>query len=209
MPPRSVRTAADFDWSGAQKHNGLVRLLAKRLAKHPHMRYLDFDDLVQVGTFAVALALPRFNPEKGAVSTYVGSCARGAMLSLLRTTSPLRVPVNALDSRKPAVREFVDRALLSPVPLDSEFEEQVPDSSPRDPAELCVDHEDAETVRDAILDLPARHRFVIVRRVYQERTLDEVGTELGLSRERVRQLQCEAMQHLTKCLARRRTAVCA
>lgn len=204
MPPRST-AAPVADWEGVLPHRGLVWKLARRVAAARNLRYLSADDLFQEGLRAAACALPRHDPAKGQVSTWVGQIAHFAMLDLLKTTGHLHISKGAWDYRT----EGYIRATRTPVVLDPERPPELREPIPRDPAAVCELREEIETLRDAILDLPARLRFVIVRRVFQKRTLDSIAREIGVSRARVWQLHQRAMQQLTKHLARRRTAVCA
>jgi len=52
--------------------------------------------------------------------------------------------------------------------------------------------------------LDDKQRQVVVRRFglhgYERTTLEEVGRELGVTRERVRQIQMDALRHLCKIL---------
>jgi RNA polymerase sigma-32 factor len=57
--------------------------------------------------------------------------------------------------------------------------------------EAVIAAEDAARVREALNALRSTYRRVVVERM-AERTLSDIGTELGRSRERVRQLQGEA-----------------
>lgn len=66
----------------------------------------------------------------------------------------------------------------------------------------------ASAVRDALLVLDRRERFIVERRALNDEplTLQEIGDELGLSRERVRQLQTRAHEKLRRRIAERRPA---
>ena len=61
-------------------------------------------------------------------------------------------------------------------------------------------------MREAIADLPARERDVLERRFglagHQEgASLEQIGKELGLTRERIRQLETTALRSLGERLA--------
>jgi RNA polymerase nonessential primary-like sigma factor len=74
------------------------------------------------------------------------------------------------------------------------------DSHMSDPSEL-LQHSD---IQDHIIvwleELPDNHQEVVSRRFglrgYEISTLEEVGREIGLTRERVRQVQIEALEQL-------------
>ncbi|MBE1283619.1 MAG: RNA polymerase factor sigma-32 [Rhodobacteraceae bacterium] len=73
-------------------------------------------------------------------------------------------------------------------------------------AELVEDSHDTRQLREwlveAMSDLPAREQFIVRERKLQDppRTLESLGTELNLSKERVRQLEAAAFQKMRKAL---------
>ena len=68
------------------------------------------------------------------------------------------------------------------------------------PDEQVEDTLRAETLAAALGSLPERHRTVVVLRYglddAEPRTLEEIGRRLGLTRERVRQIEVEALRRL-------------
>lgn len=72
--------------------------------------------------------------------------------------------------------------------------------------ELVQERHDRRQLRKwlvgALQALNDRERFIITERKLRERprTLESLGTELGLSKERVRQLEAGAFQKMRKCL---------
>ncbi|MEW2914243.1 RNA polymerase factor sigma-32 [Leisingera sp. JC11] len=72
--------------------------------------------------------------------------------------------------------------------------------------ELVQERHDRRQLRkwlvSALQALNERERFIITERKLRERprTLESLGTELGLSKERVRQLEAGAFQKMRKCL---------
>jgi RNA polymerase nonessential primary-like sigma factor len=97
----------------------------------------------------------------------------------------------SLDSRKNYANEFSLIDTLS-------------DETNKDPVTL-IDEEKTRNKLDDLLDkLPERHKEVLCRRFgllgYEVGTLEEVGQEVGLTRERVRQIQTEAIKRLKRHL---------
>jgi RNA polymerase nonessential primary-like sigma factor len=93
-----------------------------------------------------------------------------------------------------AIRDTSDRNVL----------ETVSDEGSPDPA-AQVQQQDLMTKLDRLLDtLSERHRDVIARRFglrgHDVGTLEEVGEAVGLTRERVRQLQMEGLKRLRRAL---------
>lgn len=85
-----------------------------------------------------------------------------------------------------------------------DFEQSIldtlPDESAIDPIALLEQESLEEMVIHWITQLPEKYREVVVRRFgllgHEIGTLEEIGTEIGLTRERVRQIQTEALRKL-------------
>lgn len=81
--------------------------------------------------------------------------------------------------------------------------DMVQDDAPG-PEDLLEARPGMRDVSDCITQLPAREREVLARRFgmgqHEVQTLEEVGAALGVSRERVRQLQNRAVQRLRELL---------
>lgn len=93
-----------------------------------------------------------------------------------------------------AVRDVADRSRL----------EMIPDENSPDPA-AQVQRSDLFSKLDAMLtELSDKHQEVISRRFglrgHPRSTLEEVGSEIGLTRERVRQIQVEGLNRLRRSL---------
>lgn len=103
-----------------------------------------------------------------------------------------------------------ERVASVDVPLgpdgDTSLVDTIADDPGRDPSEALQ----AELVRQRIAawlsHLTDRQREVLVRRFgllgHESSTLEEVGREIGLTRERVRQIQVEALERLRRALER-------
>jgi RNA polymerase nonessential primary-like sigma factor len=79
------------------------------------------------------------------------------------------------------------------------------DGAAENPNAAASRHELEARVHEWLERLDERHRHVIERRFALDgqamSTLDELASELGLTRERVRQMQLEALKHLRQALA--------
>lgn len=75
-----------------------------------------------------------------------------------------------------------------------------------DPAQRQHNRSSCRTLRRWLAELSLRQRDVLVRRFgldgYLAGTLEQVGADVGLTRERVRQIQIEAMRHLRRLATR-------
>lgn len=96
----------------------------------------------------------------------------------------------------------------TPVGRDTEKNllETIADHKELDPAQLLQDDNVRSQIDAWLCELNDKQREVISRRFglrgYERLTLEEVGREIGLTRERVRQIQVEALRTLRKILER-------
>jgi RNA polymerase primary sigma factor len=82
---------------------------------------------------------------------------------------------------------------------DSELGDLFADESSVDPAEEAVESVRRQRVQRAVAELPERQRRIIELRfgfAGESASLETIGKELGLTRERVRQLESEALMRL-------------
>jgi RNA polymerase primary sigma factor len=82
---------------------------------------------------------------------------------------------------------------------DSELGDLFADETSVDPAEEAVDAVRRQRIQRAVADLPERQRRIIELRFGfggESASLETIGKELGLTRERVRQLESEALHRL-------------
>ena len=90
----------------------------------------------------------------------------------------------------------------APLGHDSErtVVETIADTKVSDPAELLQDNNMRASINMWLDDLSEKQREVITRRFglrgHETATLEQVGAEIGLTRERVRQIQVEALRRL-------------
>jgi RNA polymerase nonessential primary-like sigma factor len=93
-------------------------------------------------------------------------------------------------------RDDGDRSLL----------DTIPDENNTDPAELVLDTDMRANLEDWISQLSEKQREVVERRFglhgHEVSTLEQVGIEIGVTRERVRQIQVEALRRLRDIMER-------
>lgn len=90
---------------------------------------------------------------------------------------------------------------------DTELAELLADDVSPDPVDTVSENETVQEVRLLLSQLPERESTVLRLRYGipddRCRTLDEIGAQLGVTRERVRQIQVRAERHLREMLKRR------
>jgi len=83
---------------------------------------------------------------------------------------------------------------------DRSVVDTIADTRESDPSELLQDSDIKESIAAWLEELTEKQREVVSRRFglrgYESSTLEEVGREIGLTRERVRQIQVEALRRL-------------
>jgi RNA polymerase nonessential primary-like sigma factor len=101
------------------------------------------------------------------------------------------------------VLELNDRICSLDVPVgenDKVLLDTIPDYQTDSPERLTGDEDLFGKLTQWINELPDKQREVLVRRFglmdHQQETLDQVGLEVGLTRERVRQIQIDALKRL-------------
>lgn len=83
---------------------------------------------------------------------------------------------------------------------DTFIGEMIADSEEQTPVEIATQHLLFQDVHAVLLELPERERRVLQLRYGLEdgklRTLEQVGAEFGITRERTRQIEAEAIRRL-------------
>ena len=88
--------------------------------------------------------------------------------------------------------------------VDKPLLEAIPDETLTDPSDVLQDETMHEKLEEWLGQLTDKQREVVERRFglhgYESATLEEVGNEIGVTRERVRQIQMDALQRLRKIM---------
>jgi len=104
--------------------------------------------------------------------------------------------------------KFNERVTSVDVPIGKDSEktliDAIPDESNPDPSDLLQDADVLANLETWIAKLSGKQREVVERRFglhgYKISTLEEVGKEIGVTRERVRQIQMDALKRLREIL---------
>lgn len=105
---------------------------------------------------------------------------------------------------------LIDQELSLDAPVGDDNDQtavsSVADESVNDPADIIQNENIVVNLAVWIKKLPERHQEILARRFglmgYDPSTLEQVGAEIGLTRERVRQLQMEALAKLKRMISR-------
>jgi RNA polymerase sigma factor (sigma-70 family) len=193
------------------EHQGLVWMVVRRYLRLIEGTMLAPEDLVNEGNFGLMRAAETYDPEKAKFSTYAAGWIRHyvgrAIQNQLRTVRVpthkqarggfkyhprFNVPLMVSSGRGSTASEKKTEDEVCIVDLmQDRFE---PASSAADGAEQ---QEMSAILRAGMLErLDHRERKILKRMFWEEATLQDVGDELGLSRERVRQIKNSALEKL-------------
>ncbi|MBP9697308.1 MAG: sigma-70 family RNA polymerase sigma factor, partial [Thermomonas sp.] len=147
----------------------------------------------------VLRAMRRLDRERGAAGDSPGTALEDVARLLDRPVGEIR-QLLVLNERA--------ASLDSPLDIDPELtmSDAIADEAAEDPA-THLEHEEAEAlVAEWVSQLTDRQRLVVERRYglggRDVTTLEDIASDLGLTRERVRQIQVEALTTLRKRIAR-------
>lgn len=188
-----IRMLREGNPSEAAQAKEMLIVRNLRLVAHIAKKYQnadeDMEDLISIGCIGLIKAIDTFDDKKGRLATYACRCIDNELLMLLR-------------GKKKTAREI---SLFETIGQDKEgneiclvdiIEQQQPD--------IIEELEMAENVKKLFLmlgeSLTEREREIIIMRYglcgKRERTQNEVGTELGISRSYVSRIEKRALQKL-------------
>lgn len=207
-----------------QAFTPLCRTWARRYSTQPD----EVEDLIQEARIGLIKAVGKFEPERGfRLSTYARFWIQqyveqakeiGNAGVRIPTFSRRRLKQRSFDrtvfDRADSLRELADAGALDFVSVSLDTPADEAGSAPPiaalcaepDPEATIIHALDIETRRASIMDalsgLDARRRRIIKARYLCDpsMTLQELGDELSLTRERVRQLEADALGRLRKTL---------
>ncbi|MCX7167063.1 MAG: RNA polymerase sigma factor RpoS [Rhodocyclales bacterium] len=147
----------------------------------------------------VLRAMRQLDRERGAKDDAPGAMLDDVARLLDRPVAEIR-QLLALNERS--------ASLDSPLDIDPELSlsDSIADEAAEDPAAHLAQQEAELLVADWVTQLTDRQRLVVERRYglggQDATTLDDIASDLGLTRERVRQIQIEALSKLRRRIAR-------
>ena len=192
---------------GAREH--LVRSnmrLVMKIANDYRRFGMDFEDIVSSGTIGLLKAIEMFDPEKGGFSAcasiYINKYIKMGF-DQCRAIHSKRYDRMTAEERSASVVDSLNEKIGDG---ETEFAESLA-SDEVSPSEAVEKASSIDAVRDAINNvLDAREQFIIRSRYgldgLQELTLREIADKLGMTHERVRQIEVSALAKLRERLER-------
>ncbi len=192
-----------------------LRLVGSFVRRNPwaYSTNEQLDDLIQEGYFALRNAARLYDPSKGEFSTYAERFIKRELIEYLAQDRVIKLPKRSYKEIKelsedpninPAKKERFKKLLTAERishPNLSRLEIEEEDTSEEDNKKAVI-----EVCLEAVETLIDRYKKVIYQRfgLYgnPERTLEEIGIELKVTRERVRQIQKKAIRKIRKKMSR-------
>ena len=183
------------------RHKGLVYSIANKYFSNRNEKA----DLVQEGMIGLLEAIKRFDTERDIrFSTYASFWIRAKIL-------PAVAPIN--DARKywrfrkgelkGTEQEQEILAEICPTVNLDDLEPVLYDRSSRSAEARITEYQDSVKFKQAFSKLPEQDKTILSRRFGEvPQTLKDIGRQIGKSRERVRQLEGVALEHLRQQLER-------
>ncbi|MDO8789236.1 MAG: RNA polymerase sigma factor RpoS [Sulfuritalea sp.] len=146
----------------------------------------------------VLRAMRRLDQQRGAADDTPGAMLDDVAHLLDRPVAEIR-RLLALNERSASLDSLLD------IDSDLSMSDSVADEAAEDPAAHLAHHEAEVLVSEWVAHLTERQRLVVERRYglggQEATTLENIAIDLGLTRERVRQIQMEALSKLRKRIA--------
>jgi RNA polymerase primary sigma factor len=165
-------------------------------------------DLVSEGNIGLMKAVERFDLAKGGkLSTWwIKQAIKRALANQSKT---IRLPVHLVDKISKMHRVALQMSEeLGREPTDDEVAEEIGISSGK-VSQLKTDKNLCDELRDLLKVLDGRERKIIFQRFGLDggkpKTLEEVGKQFGVTRERIRQLQNLALAKMRGALRKKET----
>lgn len=159
---------------------------------HKNYSVLDLEDIISAGNCGLIEAVKKFNPELGnrftTYATYhiknrICDYAEKALLPYMKETTSLDSPAKDAQEEGENVEDYLCQ-------YEEDFDKNLQE----------------QELYQVILELSPKERDVLCSHFgafgYKEATLQEIGDRYNITKERVRQIETQALEHCKKKLAK-------
>lgn len=195
-----------------KNNRGLINKLASKY--YISTPKFDFDDLVSIGNKAAIHALDMFDESKGKVTTYVGQAVKREIRDFV-SKNKHDLYVSAWGQRESwkAIQRGESDPLTNTIALRINWNDDsdsgnaskdigyvaIPSGEP--PVdEVLIKKEQIDILMDELNALPERDRQVIHSRFFDGETLIQIANRLNLTKQRINQIECRAINTLKRRL---------
>ncbi len=153
------------------------------------------DECLSHASEALLIAMKSFDTTRGECkfSTYLVRAVRSRNFKSQHAHGAIRVPYTGYKTNRNAAEKANSCGSLSGMDREN-FD--VAENDCDSPLTLLSEREDIERLHSAMSLLSDRRKFVLTRRFFDGLTLKVVGEELGVTKERVRQIETDALAKL-------------
>jgi len=174
-----------------------LRLVVHLAKEYRHTR-VALEDLIAEGNLGLIEAVNRFDPDRGVrFVAYAAWWIRKYMLQAVDRQS------HRASTRRPRILSFAEFMRDS---SDAQVLERVADESAEDPENVALERQLESALQSVLHRLPAREREILSSHFGLDgrppRSLKEIGREIDLTRERVRQIELRAFDRVRRLLQR-------
>jgi len=171
-------------------------------------RWLDRDDMVQEVYQKMWEVAPLYDKTKAKFSTFLYFSVRRHLNIVAVNQSFIRVPAGVNDNTRPGVEQSREFAMKSnricfqftPKPNEDDWGGLMMLLASREPEAGGEAVNASWVIQDGLRKLREDDRKLLTACYLDERTLKDIGCEMGVSRERVRQKRNAALERLRKTL---------
>lgn len=221
---------AGSDEAFIEEHRGFVVSRATQLKNELNLFSVNVDDLIAFGFQGLLEARSRFDASLGLgakFTTFAHYRVRGAMIDGVRKMSHLPSTVYRLRKAAEAADQILEEggeeaAAAAAAAVGTTVEQTIDriddvlgritasfviaavgqdeDSQRRDASDLLIEKEAHQRVQRALSALPERELVVIKGMYFEERSLDDIGAQLGVSRSWACRIHTKGLKIMRKAL---------